>query len=109
MGEGVKGKIQNLLTRAREGDVSFPMFSTRSEHGARLGDRARRSLFGAAKSITTAAAPPLCRIAHRVPTRIEAVRNRVCVTASTFVSTTKNDAVQKKDVSRALGPKRHSV
>ena len=110
MGEGVKGKTQNLLTRAREGRSAFrrspPAPNTASPC---LGDQARRSLFGAAKGITTATAAPLYRLAHRVPTRIEAVRNRGCDTASTLVSATKNDAFKKNDVRRALGPNRHSV
>lgn len=33
MGEGVKGKIQNLLTRAHARNISFPTLSTHSEHG----------------------------------------------------------------------------
>ena len=42
-----------------------------------------------AEPIATTAAAPLCRLVRRAPTRIEAVRNLGCDTASTLVSATK--------------------
>lgn len=96
MGEGVKGKIQNLLTRAHArkrqfSDVFHPLRNKASRH---LEDRVRSSIIRFAESIATAAAP-LCRLAHRVPTHIEAVRNRGCDTASTLVSATKTMRFKK--------------
>ena len=109
MGEGVKGKIQNLLTRAREKASVFRRFPPAPNTASRrLEDRARSSIIRSAESIATAAAP-LCCLAHRVPTRIEAVRNKGCDTASTLVSATETMRFKKNDVRRALGPNGHSV
>jgi len=46
---------------------------------------------------------------RRAPTRIEAVRNLGCDTASILVSATKTMHFKKSDVNRALGPNGHSV
>ena len=110
MGEGVKGKIQNLLTRAREKASVFRRFPPAPNTASRrLEDRVRSSIIRFVESITTTGAAPLCRLAHRVPTRIEAVRNRGCDTASTLVSVTKTMRFKKNDVRRVLGPNGHSV
>jgi len=62
-----------------------------------------------AEPIATTAAAPLCRLVRRAPTRIEAVRNLGCDTASILVSATKTMHFKKSDVNRALGPNGHSV
>ena len=95
MGEGVKAKIQNLLTRTREG-VSFPTFSNRSKQGEPAPRRPRT------RSSIVDSATPLCHLVRRAPTRIEAVRNLGCDTASTLVSATKTMRFKKNDVNRAL-------
>ena len=103
MGEEVKAKIQNLLTRAH---------ARRRQHFVIFHSlEARRA--GASKTASEELDCGLCR-AHcndgrRAPTRIEAVRNRGCDTASTLVSVTKTMRFKKNDVHRALGPNGHSV
>ena len=62
-----------------------------------------------AEPIATTAATPLCRLVRRAPTRIEAVRNLGCDTASILVSATKTMRFKKKDVNRALRSDGHSV
>ena len=57
----------------------------------------------------TTAATPLCRLVRRAPTRIEAVHNLGCDTASILVSVTKTMRFKKKDVNRALRSDGHSV
>ena len=101
MGEGVKGKIQNLLTRAREKASVFRRFPPAPNTASRrLEDRARSSIIRSAESIATAAAPLCC---------LAAVRNKGCDTASTLVSATETMRFKKNDVRRALGPNGHSV
>lgn len=103
MGEGVKGKIQNLLTRAREKASVFRRFPPAPNTASRrLEDRIRSSIIRFVESIATAAAAPLRRPMRRAQTRIEAVHNRGCDTASTLVSVTKTMRFKKNDVRRAL-------
>ena len=97
MGEGVKAKRQNLLTRAREKASAFRRFPlARSKASRRLEDRVRSSIVNSAERIATTAAAPLRRPMRRAPTHIEAVRNRGCDTASTLVSVTKTMRFKKR-------------
>lgn len=96
MGEGVKGKIQNLLTRAREKASVFRRFPPAPNTASRrLEDRVRSSIIRFAESIATAAAP-LRRPMHRAQTHIEAVRNRGLRHGLDFGLCDENDAFQKK-------------
>lgn len=97
MGEDVKAKIQNLLTRAHARRHQLPSFSTRSKQGeqAPRRPRARSSIVDPAEPIATTGVAPFCRLVRRAPTRIEAVRNLGCDTASTLVSATKTMRFKK--------------
>lgn len=98
MGEGVKAKIQNLLTRAhaRRRQHSVIFHSLEAGRAGASKPRARSSIVDSAEPIATTAATPLCRLVRRAPTRIEAVRNLGCDTASTLVSATKTMRFKKK-------------
>ena len=61
-----------------------------------------------AEPIATAAAP-LRRPMRRAQTHIEAVRNRGLRHGLDFGLCDENDAFQKNDVNRALGPDGHSL
>ena len=111
MGEGVKEKIQNLLTRAhvrrRQLSVVFHSLEARRAGASKTANEEldcelRRAHCNDGRRT-------LCRLVRRAPTHIEAVRNLDCDTASILVSATKNDALQKKDVNRALCSDVHSV
>ena len=96
MGEGVKGKIQNLLTRAREKASVFRRFPPAPNTASRrLEDRVRSSIIRFVEPIATAAAP-LRRPMRRAQTHIEAVRNRGLRHGLDFGLCDENDAFQKK-------------
>ncbi len=111
MGEGVKAKIQNLLTRAhaRRHQHSVIFHSLEAGRAGASKPRARSSIVDSAEPIATTAAATICRLVRRAPTHIEAVRNLGCDTASTLVSATKMMRFKKNDVNRVLCSDGHSV
>lgn len=97
MGEEVKAKTQNFLTRAhaRKRQFSDVFHPLRNKASRRLEDRVRSSIIRFVEPIATAAAP-LRRPMRRAQTHIEAVRNRGLRHGLDFGLCDENDAFQKK-------------
>lgn len=104
MGEGVKAKIQNLLTRAHARRHQHSVIFHSLEAGrAGASKTANEELdCGLCRAHCNDGRRALCRLVRRAPTRIEAVRNLGCDTASILVSATKTMRFKKNDVNRAL-------
>lgn len=111
MGEGVKEKIQNLLTRAhvrrRQLSVVFHSLEARRAGASKTANEELDC--GLRRAHCYDGRRAICRLVRRAPTHIEAVRNLGCDTASTLVSATKTMRFKKNDVNRALRPDGHSV
>lgn len=94
MSEEVKAKIQNLLTRAREKASASVIFHSLEAGRAGASKTASEELDCGLRRAhcNDGRRSPLPR---RAPTRIEAVRNLGCDTASTLVSATKTMRFKK--------------
>ena len=97
MGEEVKAKIQNLLTRAhaRRRQLSVVFHSLEAGRAGAWKTASEELDCGLRRAHCNDGRRPLCRLVRRAPTRIEAVRNLGCDTASILVSATKTMRFKK--------------